>query len=110
MTLDSAQHGLQVFGELMDHHVKLHYPGRAACTTSCTDDRENFHIRDTQGGDGVLSSHELGHVIHMQEFDQDVLTDDLSKGGNGWAVDGDEFDSGINHRGLRLVHRGQGMV
>jgi hypothetical protein len=100
MTLDSAQHGLQVFGEIMDRHVKLHYPGRAACTTSCADDRENYHIRDTQGGDGVLSTHELGHVIQMQEFDQDSLTDDVSKGGNGWNLDSDEWDSGSTTEGF----------
>jgi hypothetical protein len=100
MTLDSAQHGVQKFGELMDHHVKLHYPGRPECTTSCADDRENYHIRDTQGADAILSTHELGHVIQMQEFDQDNLRDDLSKGGGGWNVDGDEFDSGSTTEGF----------
>ena len=100
MALDSAQHTLQVLGETMNRHVKLHYPGRAACPTSCADDRENFHIRDIQGGDGILVSHELGHVIQMQRFGQDNLRDDLSKGGDGWQLTSDEYDSGATQEGF----------
>lgn len=100
MALDSAQHTLQVMGEIMNRHVKLHYPGRAACTTSCTDDRENFHIRDSQGGDGILTGHELGHVIQLQQFNNDNLHDDVSKGGAGWDLTSDEYDSGATQEGF----------
>lgn len=100
MTLDSAQHTLQILGETMDRHVKLHYPGRAKCTTSCTDDRENFHIHESQGGDGILAGHELGHVIQMQQFGQDDLRNDVSKGGDGWSLTSDEFDSGATQEGF----------
>ena len=47
MALDSAQHMLQTFGELMDRPVNLQYPGRSDCTTSCAPDRSNFHIFST---------------------------------------------------------------
>lgn len=100
MALDSAQHTLQVLGEKMNRHVRLHYPGREACTTSCADDRENFHIHSRQGGDGILVGHELGHVIQMQRFGQDDLPDDLSKGGDGWGLTSDEFDSGATQEGF----------
>jgi hypothetical protein len=93
MTLDSAQHTLQVFGEIMDKHVDLHYPGKASCTTSCTVSRTEIHIRGSQGGDGVLTGHELGHVVHMQEFNQDDLRNDCSKNGNGWGVTSNEHES-----------------
>jgi hypothetical protein len=36
----------------------------------------------------------------MQEFDQDSLTDDVSKGGNGWNLDSDEWDSGSTTEGF----------
>jgi hypothetical protein len=100
MALDSAQHTLQVLGEQMDRQVRLHYPGKADCTTSCTTDRANFHINGAQGGDGILVGHELGHVIQMQRFRQDVLVDDVSKGGNGWSLTSDEYDSGATTEGF----------
>jgi hypothetical protein len=78
----------------MNRHVRLHYPGRSGCPTSCADDRENFHINGSQGGDGVLVGHELGHVLQMQRFNRDDLQDDLSKSGNGWNNTSDEYDSG----------------
>jgi len=100
MALDSAQHTLQVLGETMNRHVRLHYPGRSDCPTSCTDDRQNFHIFGTQGGDGILVGHELGHVIQMQRFGQDNLRDDVSKSGNGWGLTSDEYDSGATTEGF----------
>ncbi|MBB3457225.1 hypothetical protein FHT86_005543 [Rhizobium sp. BK313] len=99
MTLDSAQHMLQVYSDLMNRNVKLHFPGKDDCTTSCATDRENYHIFKTQGRDGILSTHELGHVLQMQIFGQDSLTDDVSKGGNGWSLTSDEFDSGATTEG-----------
>jgi hypothetical protein len=100
MALDSAQHLLQVLGEQMDRHVNLHFPGKASCTTSCATDRANFHINGTQGGDGILTAHELGHVIQMQRFNQDSLVDDVSKGGAGWTLTSDEYDSGATTEGF----------
>jgi hypothetical protein len=100
MALDSAQHTLQVFGEIMNRNAFLHYPGKADCTTSCADDRENFHINVKQGGDGILVGHEIGHLVQMQAFGQDDLTDDVSKGGNnGWSLTSDEYDSGATTEG-----------
>lgn len=94
MALDSAQHTLQVFGEIMNRSVRLHYPGKPDCATSCAADRENFHIHSTQGGDAILTGHEIGHLVQMQIFGQDSLVDDVSKGDNGWSLTSDEHDSG----------------
>jgi hypothetical protein len=100
MALDSAQHTLQIFGEVMNRHVKLHFPGKDDCPTSCATDRENFHINGSQGADGILTGHEIGHTIQMQRFNQDNLRDDVSKGGNGWNLTSDEFDSGATTEGF----------
>jgi len=99
MALDSAQHMLQVFGEIMNRNARLHYPGKDDCKTSCATDRENFHIHATQGGDGILTPHEIGHLVQMQIFGQDSLVDDVSKGGNGWGLTSDEYDSGATTEG-----------
>jgi hypothetical protein len=100
MALDSAQHMLQVFGEIMNRSARLHYPGKPDCTTSCAPDRENFHIYVTQGADGILTAHEMGHLVQMQMFGQDSLNDDLGKGGNnGWSLTSDEYDSGATTEG-----------
>lgn len=100
MALDSAQHMLQVFGEIMNRNARFHYPGKPDCTTSCAPDRENFHIYVTQGADGILVGHEIGHLVQMQIFGQDNLNDDLSKGGNnGWSLTSDEYDSGATTEG-----------
>jgi hypothetical protein len=93
MALDSAQHALQAFGEVMDRNVELHYPGKASCPTSCTVDREEIHITQSQGNSGVLVAHEMGHTVQMQEFNQDSLRNDCSRNGNGWGVTSVEHES-----------------
>ena len=100
MALDSAQHTLQVFGEMMDRHAQLRFPGKADCPTSCATDRANFHINGSQGGDGILVGHELGHLIQMQQFQQDDLRNDCSKGGNGWSLTSDEHESCATQEGF----------
>ncbi len=101
MALDSGQHTLQILGEQMNRNLRLHFPGRSGCPTSCSDDRENFHINGSQGADGILTGHEIGHTIQMQRFGQDNLNDDLSKNGNnGWSLDSDEYDSGATTEGF----------
>jgi hypothetical protein len=100
MALDSSQHTVQVLGEIMNRNVRLHYPGKSDCPTSCATDRENFHIHVTQGGDGILSGHEIGHLVQMQAFGQDSLTNDTSKdGNNGWSLTSDEYDSAATTEG-----------
>jgi len=100
MALDSAQHTLQIFGEIIDRHAKLHYPGKASCTTSCADDRDDFHINGSQGGDGILVGHEIGHLIQMQQFGRDGLRNDCSKGGSGWNLTSDEWESCATQEGF----------
>ena len=94
MALDSAQHALQAFGEVMDTHLDMHYPGKAACSTSCADSRDEIHITQSRGNNGFNVAHEVGHVVQMQEFNQDWLRDDCTLGGgNSWNLTSNEYDS-----------------
>jgi hypothetical protein len=93
MALDSAQHALQAFGEVMDTHIKLRYPGRTDCPTSCTPDRDLIHITASRGNNGFNVSHEVGHAIQMQEFNQDWLRDDCSRNGDGHSLTSIEHES-----------------
>lgn len=93
MALDSAQHTIQAFGEVMDTHVDMHYPGQASCPTSCAVSRTEIHITQSRGNNGFNVAHEVGHVIQMQEFNQDSLRNDCSQNGGGWNLTSDEFES-----------------
>lgn len=93
MALDSAQHALQAVGEVMDGHINLQYPGQADCPTSCAPDRGLIKITQARGGNGSNVTHEVGHVVQMQEFNQDWLRDDCSRGGDGHSLTSLEHES-----------------
>lgn len=93
MALDSAQHAVQVFGGIMDSNVKLHYPGKASCPTSCATDRDVIHITESRGNNGFNVAHEIGHLVQMQEFNQDNLRDDCSRNGSGHSLSSIEHES-----------------
>ena len=93
MALDSAQHALQVFGEVMDTHAEMRYPGGSDCPTSCARDRDVFDITESRGDNGFNVAHEVGHLVQMQEFNQDWLRDDCSRNGNGHSLGSIEHES-----------------
>ena len=93
MALDTAQHALQVFGEAMDTHVELHYPGQASCATSCAVNRDEVHITQSRGNHGFNVAHEIGHLVQMQEFNRDSLRDDCSRGTSGHSLTSLEHES-----------------
>lgn len=93
MALDSAQHTLQAAGEVMDTHISLQYPGQSDCPTSCAPDRDLVKITASRGVNGSNVTHEVGHVIQMQEFNQDWLRDDCSRNGDGHSLTSLEHES-----------------
>ncbi len=93
MALDTAQHALQVFGEAMDTHADMHYPGKSDCPTSCAVNRDEFHITQSRGNHGFNVAHEVGHLIQMQEFNQDWLRNDCSRNGDGHSLTSVEWES-----------------
>ena len=100
MALDTAQHALQVFGEAMDTHSNMHYPGRASCPTSCAVNRDEFHITQSRGNHGFNVAHEVGHIVHMQEFNRDSLRNDCSRGGSGHSLTSLEHESCATSEGF----------
>lgn len=72
MALDSAQHVPEVYGADMDTDVKLYYPDPE---WSYAVSRSGFHIFEDHATNGMIVTHELGHVQQMQEFNQDYLRD-----------------------------------
>jgi len=93
MALDTAQRSLQVFGDIMDTHVNLHYPGRADCPTACAIARDEVHVPDNLGNHGMYTTHEIGHALHMQQFDRDELRNDCSRNGDGHGLRTIEYES-----------------
>lgn len=93
MALDSAQHALQAVGEVMNGHIDLQYPGQSDCPTSCAPSRGLIKITQARGGNGSNVTHEVGHVVQMQEFGQDWLRDDCSRGGDGHSLTSLEHES-----------------
>lgn len=93
MALDSAQHALQAFGEIMDTNANMRYPGGSDCPTSCSRDRDIFDITQSRGNNGFNVAHEVGHLVQMQEFNQDWLRDDCSRNGNGHSLGSLEHES-----------------
>jgi hypothetical protein len=93
MALDTAQHALQVFGELMDTHVDMRFPSTSDCTGSCAPDRNLIRVVEGDGNHGSNVAHEVGHAVQMQEFDQDQLQNDCSLGGSTHWMDSIEHES-----------------
>jgi hypothetical protein len=77
MSLDSAQHSLQIYAEGANRNVELRYPAPSGTCGggSCALSREVFQVSATRGDDAQSTTHELGHVFQMQEFNQDDLRD-----------------------------------
>lgn len=73
--LDSAQHAVEIYGTIMDTNVEMHYPGKSDCKTSCAVARDEIHIYETLANHGYYPTHEVGHTVQMQEFNQDDLRD-----------------------------------
>lgn len=101
MVLDSAQHGLEAFASLMTDNVHIKVPDlTGTCPTACAASRTEIRLPGVFTDDGVRVTHELGHTIHMQLFQQDNLHDDCSKNGAGWSLASDEFDSCASQEGM----------
>ena len=93
MALDTAQHTLQVFAGIMDTKIKMHYPGRSDCPYSCAVNRDEIHITANRGNHGFNVAHEVGHLVQMQEFNQDWLRNDCSRNGSGHSLTSIEYES-----------------
>lgn len=104
MMVDSAQRNLELHGNLMDgttvygwYPVTLN-PAGVSCSTGLAWDRTNFCMPQDRGDDGDVVTHEVGHVVNMQVFEQDALN--CQKNGAWNMVSSVGFDSGATCEGF----------
>ncbi|MEE9382292.1 MAG: hypothetical protein V3V08_02630 [Nannocystaceae bacterium] len=99
--LDSAQHVLQIYGSDMDSGtIDAWYPGTdqlPSCPTGTAFSRSDFCLPSSLGSDGDRVTHEMGHILQMQMFNQDVLRDALI--GGQWQWDTTESESAATTEG-----------
>ncbi len=114
MMIDSAQRVLQEFGSLMENNtIKAWYPvvnnpNNVSCANGLVWDRTNFCLPSGKGNWGDLAAHEMGHVVHMQMFHQDILqkalTDNDGDGQLEWNMgntsNSNEWESGAMTEGF----------
>lgn len=91
MALDSAQHTLDIYDEVMTEHVEMWYPCDG-CDGSWADDGTRFEIDDDDSPVSKAPNHELGHVLAYQLLDRDTLRCEYI--GSGHTYTSHEHDSG----------------
>lgn len=98
--LNSAEHMLSIYQSIMNaDQIDVAWPASGSSTSS----RTQFQIAGdaSVGGTAVdnralmaqSTAHELGHVLQMQMFGQDFLTNDCSLGTSGHSIQGSEYES-----------------
>lgn len=70
--LDSAQHTLEVYSNFDSQEIIARYPG-SDCPSGAATARYELCIPSGSGRDASLVTHELGHNLQMQMFNQDWL-------------------------------------
>lgn len=89
--LDSAQRVFQMYnGDLDTGTTTLRYPG-TGCPTGAATDRDDLCIPSGLGRSGDLVTHEMGHIVQMQMFNQDFLRDVIV--GGGWSMGTGSFET-----------------
>jgi hypothetical protein len=75
MSLDSAQHMLEVYSTILESDdIDMRWPS----TASQALDQFTFEVSETRGDQPQSATHELGHLLQMQQFDRNGLQDDCS--------------------------------
>ena len=93
--LDSAQRVLSIYHTRLNNGtISIEVPDSSgACPTACAPSRNEIIIPAGLAEEGFRTAHEMGHILHMSEFGQDVLRTDYSAGGGGWTLTSQENDS-----------------
>jgi hypothetical protein len=101
MALDSAQHSLEVYHSRMDAGtVWIEHPtDEPTCPpTAGALSRTLICIPAGLGNDGDRTTHEMGHVLQMQQFNEDGLRNALT--GGTWSISSQEYESGATTEGF----------
>jgi hypothetical protein len=95
MALDSAQRTLSVYTSRLDAGtIDIEYPTDENCPTACAPSATRLLFPTGLADEGFRVAHELGHTVHMHEFNRSTIRDDLSLNGAGWGLTSQENDSG----------------
>ncbi|MEE9365610.1 MAG: hypothetical protein V3W44_02890, partial [Dehalococcoidales bacterium] len=100
--IDSAQRVLEIYEDEMDSgNILAWYPDNRNqdpdCGTGVTWTQHDFCIPSGRGDDGDLATHEMGHIVHMQMYDQNSLSHQYV--GGGWNMTSVETESAATVEG-----------
>ncbi len=105
MMVDSAQRVLQIYSADMDNstidawYPVVNNPNGTSCATGLVWSRTDFCLPNQLGDDGDRTTHEMGHVLQMQMFNQDFLRDVIIGGGWNMGTSSFETESGATTEG-----------
>lgn len=91
MALDSSQHALQIWGQDLNEDIEMEAP--TGGSSSLAKNQHLFEIRDARCINGFSPPHELGHLLQMQQFNQNYLKNDCGRGGSGHGFTSLEHES-----------------
>jgi len=90
MSLDSSQHMLETYSSILESDdINMRWPS----TGSAAFDQTTYEVAEDRGDQPQSACHELGHVLQMQQFDDDSLVNDCSLNGGGHSLNVEEFES-----------------
>lgn len=72
MALDSVQHSLDVYDDVMTDHVEMRFPCDG-CTISSAPSKTRFDLDDDDSPASKAPNHEFGHVLAQQLLNRDSL-------------------------------------
>ncbi|MCY1023554.1 hypothetical protein [Pyxidicoccus sp. MSG2] len=90
MSLDSSQHMLQVYSSILEaEDIDMVWPESGSAAFN----QNKYQVSGTRGDQAQSAAHELGHVLQMQQFDEDDLASDCSFNGSGHSLELTEHES-----------------
>jgi hypothetical protein len=90
MSLDSAQHMLEVYSSILEaSDINMRWPMGGSVAI----DQTTFEVASDRATMAQSVTHELGHVLHMQQYDLNGLSSDCSLNGSGHTLTDPEFES-----------------
>lgn len=101
LAMDSVQLTLQTYSTVMKNDITIEFPSTKPCPTGCAWLRNLIALPAGLATDGVRASHEAGHALQLQNFEQDQFSGDpgCSWNGNGWTMTSIEWQSCATYEG-----------
>lgn len=99
LALDSAQRTMEIYNSRLDDGtIWIEHPtDESNCNTGRAINRTLVCLPSGLADDGDRATHELGHVLQMQEFNQNNLRNAIT--GGSWSATSQEYESGATTEG-----------